>query len=280
MNIQKIEIIDPGERILINWHTQLTSEPLHTHEFIEIEYVVNGEGVQIINDVEYQVKRGDVVFLNIGDSHSYYSKNNLQILNCIFYPNLYQSGEIMPISVDNNDTPKIPNFIRLPGDYIIEIENLLHKIEREFEQKSIGYQLILKNYISILLTILARCASSYAIEHKDNLAYAILSYLEDHYMDARLYDVAKYFCFNSTYFSKYFKKTIGTTFSQYVSEKKIQKAIELISNTDDTIESICNKVGYADKKQFYKLFKEYTGMTPVNYRKKPLPKVKNTMFNN
>ena len=40
---------------------------MHTHDFIEIEYVLSGTGTQIINGQKYKVKRGDVIFLKKGD---------------------------------------------------------------------------------------------------------------------------------------------------------------------------------------------------------------------
>ena len=43
---------------------------VHTHDFIEIEYVLSGSGVQIINGVEYPVRRGDLIYLQKNDYHT------------------------------------------------------------------------------------------------------------------------------------------------------------------------------------------------------------------
>ena len=44
----------------------------HTHEFIEIIYVLNGEAVEEINEISYTVKRGDMLFINYGSTHNFY----------------------------------------------------------------------------------------------------------------------------------------------------------------------------------------------------------------
>ncbi|MBC7958296.1 MAG: helix-turn-helix domain-containing protein, partial [Vallitaleaceae bacterium] len=48
--------------------------------------------------------------------------------------------------------------------------------------------------------------------------------------------------------------------------RRIEAAIAMIKSTHDTIESICYQVGFNDKKQFFKLFRAITGMTPKTYR--------------
>lgn len=61
---------------------------MHTHEFVEIEYVLSGSGVQLINGVEYPVHRGDLIYLKKGDYHTYFSTNQLRILNLFNHRNI------------------------------------------------------------------------------------------------------------------------------------------------------------------------------------------------
>ena len=55
--------------------------------------------------------------------------------------------------------------------------------------------------------------------------------------------------------------------SEYIKEKRIQEAARLLKNSDLSNEEIMLKVGYTDKKQFYKNFKEIYNETPAQYRK-------------
>lgn len=70
----------------------------------------------------------------------------------------------------------------------------------------------------------------------------------------------------STYFGKFFKRYIGKSFSEYVTEQRMELAKELLKNGMQTMEA-CAEVGYADEKHFRQLFKKCTGMTPYEWRK-------------
>ena len=50
----------------------------HTHDFIEIVYICKGNGKQFVNDNEYDVKRGSVIFINCGETHYFYTDSNME----------------------------------------------------------------------------------------------------------------------------------------------------------------------------------------------------------
>jgi two-component system, response regulator YesN len=85
----------------------------------------------------------------------------------------------------------------------------------------------------------------------------------------RLYlkELAHKFYINSTYCCDLFKKVTGSTFSEYITSMRMKKARELLEKGDNTIEQICEEVGYIDYYYFNTIFKKYHGITPVKYRK-------------
>lgn len=70
---------------------------------------------------------------------------------------------------------------------------------------------------------------------------------------------------SAPYFSKIFKSEVGKSFVQYVSSVKVQKAMDLLRETNDSIDLIAKKVGYTDR-TFRRVFKEVSGITPAQYR--------------
>lgn len=80
-------------------------------------------------------------------------------------------------------------------------------------------------------------------------------------------EVSDYVGYSSAYFSVRFKEECGITFSDYVTESRIEKSKELLKNTRETIENIAEMVGYTDVKSFTKNFKKYTEVKPSQYRK-------------
>lgn len=240
-------------------------EPMHCHTFVEMEYVAGGTCVQNINGQEYHVKKGDVLFFDIGDKHSYTASADVQLINCMFYLDLFHNI-LNPDGTEAGTAYILPKVIHLSGEYILEFENILAKMENEFLNKNQGYHTILKSYISILVSLLLRFTSNATIKTNEATS-AILEYLDANYAVCDLNDMAKHFNFSPSYFSRYFKRNVGMTFSQYVRNKRIKDAVRLLTTTDLTIETICTKIGFCSKNQFYKLFHEYTGMTPRDVRK-------------
>ncbi|WP_044748188.1 response regulator transcription factor [Bacillus alveayuensis] len=87
-----------------------------------------------------------------------------------------------------------------------------------------------------------------------------------------LRDVSMYVHLNASYLSVLFKEETNMTFSEYVTRCRLQKAKSLLITTDLSIEEIAEKIGYQTAKYFIKLFKEFEGITPHQFRKDNLKK--------
>ena len=78
---------------------------------------------------------------------------------------------------------------------------------------------------------------------------------------------AEYAGVSPAYFSKIFKEEVHENFIDYVTERRMKIACDLLASNMKTAE-ISEKIGYHDIKHFYKKFKSYIGVTPSQYRKK------------
>ena len=93
-------------------------------------------------------------------------------------------------------------------------------------------------------------------------------YILAHYSEAlRLEDVSAAAGFNATYFSTFFKKETGLSFTDYLGQVRITKAKELLLRDEFSVMDVCEAVGYKDLKYFSRLFKKVTGISPSDYRK-------------
>ena len=239
-------------------------EPEHCHSFIEMEYIAAGSCLQNINGNQYQLRKGDVVFLNIGDKHSYVASSDVNLVNCIFNYELFLS---IITKGDFKQLIPLPNVVHLSGEYIREFEIILEKMEREYNKKDFGYKMILDNYVTILVVMLLRFATKTAPNQRREVS-EILEYIDANFSIIKLEDVANKFNFNPSYFSRFFKLNVGITFSLYIKNKRIEKALQLLKTTELTNEEICEQLGFKSKNQFYKIFREFMGKTPYDIRKK------------
>ena len=98
----------------------------------------------------------------------------------------------------------------------------------------------------------------------------ILNYVNTHFGDSNmgLETVADEFGISANYLSRFFKAETGCTFIQYVTMIRMDKARELLVDTDMPIKEIVFQIGYIDSANFVRKFKGYEGITPGQYREK------------
>lgn len=124
---------------------------------------------------------------------------------------------------------------------------------------------------------LLQLTSSGEMKETDSLIRKIKKFVEDNYTnDISREDVAGAVFLNANYFSRYFSMKTGQSFSDYLLEVRMHKAVELLS-TGSTIYDIAKKVGYNDYRHFLRTFKKYTGYTPSEYRRCVLGKAEDTV---
>jgi AraC-like DNA-binding protein len=107
------------------------------------------------------------------------------------------------------------------------------------------------------------------ISHIHRISPEIIRYIEENcFENITIKELAQKCFYNPSYFSTVFKAIYGKTLTEFIHEKRIQEAVRLLMETDDNIDRISLSVGYQDRKQFYKLFKDQTGITPGEMRKR------------
>lgn len=96
----------------------------------------------------------------------------------------------------------------------------------------------------------------------------IIKYLNENFSkDISLQSISETFHMNTSYLSYLIKKETGLTYSQYLTNLRINKAKNLLSHSQLTLTEICDTVGFHDYFYFIKKFKKITGITPGQYRK-------------
>lgn len=74
--------------------------------------------------------------------------------------------------------------------------------------------------------------------------------------------------FSPSYFSRSFRKVMDENFVNYVNRIKIEHAVEMLKNGNKSINTIAEELGYTDASYFIKVFKRYTGTTPLSFRRR------------
>jgi two-component system response regulator YesN len=86
--------------------------------------------------------------------------------------------------------------------------------------------------------------------------------------DISLDDVSRVVNVSPYYFSKLFKEATGENFIEYLTNIRINKAKELLLNSDYSMKELCSMCGYQDPNYFSRTFKKNVGLTPTEYKEK------------
>ena len=93
-------------------------------------------------------------------------------------------------------------------------------------------------------------------------------FIHAHYRDdLTLTQMAEYTNLSISHFSSLFKRYTGETLITYINQVRVEKAKELLRNTNDKIYTIAEEVGFSSQSYFIRVFKNITGMSPNEYRK-------------
>lgn len=277
------QMLNPEENINIQKIYCNTAQVPHTHEFVEIVYILSGKGKQRINTTEYTVSKGDLLFINYNQTHAFTVEEPMEYVNFLMKPafmstELLNSENILEIfsltlfEEFKDIMETIQPIAHFQGREVIEVEEIIENMLDEFTRKEIGYKTILKGYMEVIISHLLRkmnhsyCQNS--IKYVTTITPSLLKYIDDNcFKKLTLSELAEKSFYNPAYFGRMFKEFYGKSLISYIHEKRINEAVRLLTETSLSIEQIYLHVGYTDKKQFYKLFKEYTGSTPNAVRK-------------
>ncbi len=100
----------------------------------------------------------------------------------------------------------------------------------------------------------------------------ILAYIDEAQGAVQLTEIANRFGYAPNYFSQYFKKHTGYTFTQHTNTLRVAGIKRLLDTTEKTIQEISDDLGFANPSSLIRLFKSIEGVTPQVYRKRELGK--------
>ena len=129
-----------------------------------------------------------------------------------------------------------------------QIADLHHEMAKDFTGK-----MVLQKKSSILSKPVVQCVDYIYSHIKERITVAML---------------AEYTGLSESYLSRVFKQNLGISISDYIREKKIEKATHLLRYSDKSIIDIANYLSFSSQSHFIQTFENFTGMTPKKYRNK------------
>jgi len=264
---------NPGKRQFITHH----------HTECELSLITSGEGLYTVKNKTYRFSKGDVFLFNSNEIHcitNIYDTQPFDVLNIHFEPKLLWSdegfGSTALLKIFFNRSETFENRIDPGNVHTHDIAQKIAEIEHELITQDFEYSLAVKSKLCDILLSLSRyygyintSGLREQSESNSEKMVELLNYIDNNLSEnIKLDDLAEIVGINKTYFCSVFKKYNGISPFEYITIKRIEKAIHLLKNTQRTKLDIATECGFNTMSNFYKAFYSVTGKKPGDLQKK------------
>lgn len=262
--------------------------PLHSHDFIELMYVISGHGQNIIAGESRRLCARDIVLMNSNLLHEYYNDVDapLTMYHCLFLPGAIDdslsdgSGSFIPVISDflrkfRNGAAGHRGYIYLTDAPVGGIGDILEEMYEECSSERPGADQVLRADLTRLLVKFfrlyleaGRSASDSKAFKKATVEHAV-AYMRNNYrrrLTAGGMASMYYIC--PGYFRRIFAEQQGVSFARALRQTRMLAAARLLRDTTLPVAVIAANVGYSDIKTFYAAFRENMHTTPGEYRRR------------
>ena len=258
------------------WHSNVPDDyDQHFHSAVEVIIPLAGTVLVKTGDGDYRVGEGEVVILPAGCSHELHmgegSERELLLyeMNGVFTMKEFSAFRQM-MAKPFYLTMQHPCRERVRAIFFEIIE--IHR-SGALLRNMLNYALLLKIYAILgehYLTTSATAAEMNSLQRQlsgEDAFNRALDHLNKNYMDdVTLDSLAAYAGFSRYTLSRMFRQHTGLTFTQYLSKRRVDMAMELLSSTRIPVTQVALQCGFNSIATFNRVFREVKGCTPTQYR--------------
>ena len=274
------KLLNSGKLIQVRPHTRFIHFPKHKHNYIEMIYMCSGSTTHIVNGATITLSCGELLILSQNAIQEILpaSKEDVAI-NFIILPEFFdQSLNMMGsekslirdfiVGCLKSSDSSLP-FLHFKVSSVLPIQNLVENLAWTIVNNIQNKRLM--NQITMGLLFLQLMNHTDKIEagknaYEQEMLITVLQYIEEHYKDGELTVLANQMGCELTWLSKLIKKVAGSTYTELVQQKRLNKACYLLKTTQLSIIDISLAVGYDNFSYFHRLFKQTYGVSPRTYR--------------
>ena len=226
----------------------------HWHFDHEIAVCESGEALISLDQETYTLRKGQCIYLRGQSVHSILSAPGTTLYVSLFSDDLIRRITdnyclAHPVFTDNFRVLETLERIRAAG----------FKKERFYDEISNALiQQLIAGIFSVLEIQESAVSTSEATERYKKLLYDIDEHAEDYSFSRAV----EYMNMSEAYFSRFFKKISGMTFSMYLNHIRVNKAIDLIRSRNMSMTDIAMNCGFETIRNFNRVFKQITGYSP------------------
>lgn len=255
---------------------------LHRHDYFEMIYVYKGTRMTQIENQTIRLKEHDVCIFDTQCAHldirsqsegiAFYCCITAKMADSYFLNHLTNKS-IRNFFLVKGESKSDVSYLTLHANPLLarQIEENLASVFQEMELTQSGYERIIQIHNLRILNLFKETDTADIHTFSKRLSgtklfQAVAKYISSNIADISLKKLCSQFHYQEDYYSRLIKRNTGLTYSQYVHVLRMDKAKNLLVNTNMSVQEILIYLGYQCHSYFYKAFRKETGMTPSEYR--------------
>ena len=271
------KLLTAGKMITIRPHTRFIAFPEHTHDYVEMVYMCRGQTEHRVNGREITLYEGELLMLGQNARQSIAPAGEGDIaVNIIVRPAFFSAtlpylGEeetplrrfLVSCLTGQNEAGYLLFHVAdiLPVQNLIE--NLLYTVLEDLPNRRGIHQMTM----GLLFAQLMNHTEALQFETEEqNAVLSVLRYLEGHYRDGSLSEIAGRLHYALPYLSRLIRQKTGKNYTELLQDKRLSQAAWLLRNSDRKVDEIARSVGYENISYFHRLFAGRFGCSPKRYR--------------
>jgi AraC-like DNA-binding protein/mannose-6-phosphate isomerase-like protein (cupin superfamily) len=282
IHIWPFDVSCPVDVIFMTTHDRQRVR-MNRHGYFEVLYLCSGTGVCHIQDRLMPFNEGDVAVIGSTLYHRIECESAapLTIAALFFAPEFVccdganDSAEYLtPFLLQD---PAFPHIVPANTGVPRQILDTMIRIQTELPASTPRGRLAVKTYLKLLLMLLVNQYSAYAgtvetfrrQERALDRLRPLFRYLGENCGNTVQVRQAARICgMSESHFMSFFKQVTGLSFVAYLNHFRIERAQTLLAQTDESMVSISQQVGFCDQSYFGTVFRKIVGMTPAAYRRR------------
>lgn len=276
------KMLEHGKLIRVRPHTRFVHFPSHSHNYVEVIYMCQGETTHIIDGTKVTLKEGELLFLNQNAVQEILPAGEGDIaVNFIILPEFFDTAFQMMGEEENllrdfvvgclrSDT-QYARFLHFQVSGILPVQNLIENMVWTLLNNQPNKHSINQITMGLLFLQLIHYTDKIRTgkdSYEQELVLKVLSYIEEHYKNGELTELAADLGYDIYWLSRAIKRLTGRNYKELLQIKRLNQAGFLLMNTRIPVSEISVAVGYDNTSYFHRIFKERYGMSPKEYRKR------------
>ncbi len=253
-------------------HVKSENLDLHYHDYYEVFLTETDGIVHVINEVEEVLPAGSLVFVRPADTHKLYYSGDFRYINLNFSAGIF--SRLMEYLDDDTLRRNLLDPVNSPVAVLNESERekLHEKIRRvgllqEMNDKD-GALYMRRTLLDILITYFADVQNEEHGEMPGWLHYTLRQMQKPANFEEGIPRMVEISGKTLTHLGRSMQKYKGMKPTEYINRLRIQYVASMLMHSDMTILDIAMESGFQSEAHFYKLFSEYMGMSPKQYRER------------